>query len=189
MSEHIDRLALKFKAGDAEAFGEIYDLLFDKIYRFIYFKTYHKETAEDITSRTFLKALGGINGFNPNKARFTTWIYRIARNAVIDYYRTRKKNSDIDDIWDIKDPSDMVLDLETKEYIAKLHTALNTLSPDVREIIILRIWEGMSYREIAGIVGKSEAGCKMAFSRAVKELRGKIAIVVAVLTVLVSRIG
>ena len=86
--------------GDLKKFGGLYELYIDKIYKFIYFKTHHKETAEDLVSQTFFKALENIKGFDPSKGKFSSWLYRIARNCVIDYYRTKKAKIDIYDTWD-----------------------------------------------------------------------------------------
>lgn len=63
------------KAGDTMPFSELYDQYIEKIYRFIYYKTHHKEIAEDITSVTFMKALERLNTFDPSKAQFSTWLY------------------------------------------------------------------------------------------------------------------
>src|SRR3990167_9293693 len=72
----------KCQAGDTVAFGVLYDYYIDKIYRFVYYKTFVKEVAEDITSDVFHKALVKINSFDSSKGVFSAWLYRIARNAL-----------------------------------------------------------------------------------------------------------
>jgi len=93
--------------GDLEKFSWLYDKYIKKIYDFIYFKTTHKETAEDLTSQTFFKALEKIKTFNSDKGTFSAWLYQIARNTVIDHYRTMKKTVDIDDVWDMAEDQDI----------------------------------------------------------------------------------
>ena len=161
------------QAGSAEAFGILYDRYLDKIYRFIYYKTFNKETAEDLTSEVFHKALVKITSFDLDKGSFSTWLYQIARNRVIDYYRTAKSVVPLQDVFDMgvdertPETLDAVANLgEVKEY-------LQTLSAKQREIITLRVWEEKSYREIALLIGGSEDSVKMAFSRSIKELREK----------------
>ena len=83
-------------------FGKLYDQHVKKIYEFIYFKTHHKETAEDLTSVTFMKALSNIESFDEKKASFKTWLYRIARNTVIDHYRMKRETADLEDAWDLR---------------------------------------------------------------------------------------
>lgn len=93
----------KCQKGELEAFGFLYDNYIKKIYDFIYYKTHHQETAEDLTNATFMKALENIRKFNLQEAYFPAWLYKIARNTVIDHYRTQKNHNNIDDAWDIAD--------------------------------------------------------------------------------------
>lgn len=159
------------QSGDLEKFGYLYDKYIKKIYDFIYYKTTHKETAEDLTSKTFTKAIDNIGHFEIDKGTFSAWLYQIARNTVIDFYRTRKNKTDIDDVWDLSSDEDLARDIDTKQKLARVEKYLSKLKSEQREIIIMRIWQEMSYREIAEIIGKSEASCKMAFSRAINILR------------------
>jgi RNA polymerase sigma-70 factor (ECF subfamily) len=158
-------------AGNLEEFGRLYDLYAERIYRFIYFKTHHRETAQDLTSQTFFKALKNIKRFDPGKGLFSSWLYRIASNCVIDHWRTLKKNLDIADIWDLKAKGNIAVDAENKERLERVREYLDRFSPEQREVVTMRIWDGLSYREIAEILEKSEASCKMMFSRALSRLR------------------
>lgn len=159
------------KRGDSEAFGALYDAYADKIYRYLYYRTQHRETAEDLTSQTFLKALDGLSGFDEARGTFSAWIYRIARNALIDHYRATRETVDIDDVWDLKSDEDVERDVEARERIEKLQPYLKALPKDQRELLLLRLWDGLSYAEISAIVGRSEDACKMAYSRTVARLR------------------
>ncbi|XOB40888.1 MAG: RNA polymerase sigma factor [Candidatus Nealsonbacteria bacterium] len=152
-------------------FGQLYDKYIKKIFNFIYYKTHHKETAEDLTSDTFIKALNKLDRFDESKGSFSTWIYQIARNTVIDFYRTKKNSINIDDIWDLSTDEDILRDLDTAKRLEDVKEYLKTLKSEQREIVILRVWEGMSYKEISEAMGKSEASCKMAFSRTIKILK------------------
>jgi len=159
------------KRENTENFDQLYDKYVKKIFNFIYYKTHHKETAEDLTSDTFMKALTKIHDFDESKGAFSTWLYQIARNTVIDFYRTKKSNLNIDDIWDLADGEDILRDLDTAKKLTEVKKYLKTLKVEQREIVILRVWEGMSYKEISEAVGKTEASCKMAFSRTIERLR------------------
>lgn len=174
MEEKVDSLLVEeFKRGDARAYGVLYDRYLDKIYRFIYYKIWNKETAEDITSDVFHKAFQKIDSFDAGKGTFSAWLYRIARNAVIDYYRTVKKTVDIEDAFDLGEEDRTIEEHDTLLNLGKVRTFMEKLSPRQREIITLRIWEELSYREIAERIGGTEDSTKMAFSRAMKELREK----------------
>lgn len=163
------------QAGELHRFTLLYDRYSTKIYRFIYYKTHHKETAQDLTSVTFTKAIERIKSYDKTKGGFSTWLYQIARNTVVDHYRTTKTTANIEDIWDLADENINVLrDVNISMTTAKIRQAMENLKPKQREIIMLRIWEDMPYREIAEIIGSSEDAAKMAFSRAIKELRQQL---------------
>ncbi|PIR94808.1 RNA polymerase subunit sigma-24, partial [Candidatus Falkowbacteria bacterium CG10_big_fil_rev_8_21_14_0_10_37_6] len=155
-----------------------------KIYDFIYFKTHHKETAQDLTSIVFVKAMQKINTFD-NKSNFSAWLYRIARNTVIDHFRVLKKDKNIDDIWDLADNSDIAQDIDIKNKLAEVKKYLKNLKSDQRDIVIMRLWQNMSYAEIAQTLGKSEDSCKMSFSRTIKNLRGEF--ILAMLVLFITR--
>lgn len=159
--------------GDSAAFAELYDRHIRRIYDFIYYKTHHKQTAEDLTSETFLKALERIGQCDPDRP-FGPWLYTIARNTVIDHYRKARPTKDIDDIWDIASGEDIVSDSETRERVAELRELLKELPSVQRDIVILRVWQGLSYKEIAEVVGKSEDNCKVIYSRTLRSLRGNM---------------
>lgn len=164
------KIIKKCQSGDKEDFARLYDAYFSNIFRFIYYKTGQKETAEDLTSKTFFKALKNVGQFDP-EGNFSAWLYRIARNNVIDYYRLERNMLDIDDCWDLDDRTDLLADLDNKIKLDKVKDLLKNLSTEQRELIFLRVWQGLSFKEIAGICGKSEAACKMSFSRSVGKLR------------------
>ena len=164
-------LVAKAQAGDSEAFGVLYDFYLDPIYRFIYYKVFSKEVAEDLTSDTFMKALSRLGSYSAGKGRFNSWLYQIARNTVIDYYRTRKDDVALDDIFDVAHDDRTVEQLDAVAALASVDAYLKTISARQREIITLRLWEGKSFREIAEVLGGTEDGIKMAFSRSVKLMR------------------
>lgn len=166
-------LVKQAKAGDSAAFGLLFDTYYDKIFRFVYYKVFNKELAEDITSDVFYKALTRLPSFDHDKGLFASWLYRIARNAVIDHYRTSHSTEAIDDAFDIGVDERTPEILDAIADLNKVGEYLSTLNAKQREIITLRVWEEMSYREIAEIVGGSEDSVKMAFSRGIRELRDK----------------
>ncbi len=155
------------KSGETEAFGVLYDKYLDPIYRFVYYKTFSKEAAEDLTSDVFHKALEKLTTFDQSKGDFSTWLYRIARNRVIDYYRTKKVTDPIDDAFDVGIDERTPETLDAIAALGKVTAYLETLDAKQREIIMLRVWEERSYREIAAIVGGTEDSVKMAFSRSI----------------------
>lgn len=160
--------------GDREAFGRLYDAYVEPLYRFVYYKTHHTETAEDLTALIFTKALERTATFAVDKSSFKTWLYTIARSTIIDHYRTERPTTDIMDAWDLSDAADIMQDTHTKVELEKIKNIMQTLSSDQRDILVLRLWQQLSYAEVAEILGKSEAACKMGYARAIEALRQKL---------------
>src|ERR1700722_1235517 len=96
-SQTLRNLVEKVQAGQSEAFGQIYNLYFEKVYRFIFYRVSHKELAEDLAEEVFLKIQKKINGVKEAQA-FEGWMYQIARNTVIDYYRSKKTLVSLDEV-------------------------------------------------------------------------------------------
>lgn len=173
--EYVDTAVIKeCQHGRIERFTKVYDAYIKKIYNFIYHKTMHRETAEDLTSTVFMKALENIQSFDESKGSFNAWLYRIARNTVIDHYRTSKDVMDIADAWGLSTKEDILRSVESNEQLERVRGYLETLKPQHREIIIMRVWDQLSYKEIADITGLTEANCKMTFSRAIRRLRDEL---------------
>jgi len=168
-------LARKSQNGDRASFGKLYEYFAKRIYAYVYYRSYNRESAEDMTGTIFLKALEKLHTFRPEDGGFQGWLYGIARNTLTDHYRQRAKIMDLEseavDVWDIADPRAMELDMQYRDHWERLKPFLSGLSPDQREIILLRLWDDLPYKEIAAVTGKSEDACKMSYSRALAYLR------------------
>ena len=171
------------RQGDLSRFSLLYDSHVQQLYKFILFKICHKETSEDLTSLTFLKAIEGIRNFNPRKASFKTWLYQIARNNVIDHFRSNRQTDDIEDAWGLQSVTDIAKETGQKLQIEEIQKYMSELKPEQREILLLRIWGGQSFAEIAEITGKTEASCKMMFKRTIEILRDNFAPLILLLLI------
>ena len=99
--EKLDRIADlvdRASKGSGEAFGQLYQMYVDRIYNYIYYKTGHSVDAEDLTEQVFIKAWEAIRRFRFEGKPFAAWLFKVARNVVIDHYRTRKNNSDLSEV-------------------------------------------------------------------------------------------
>lgn len=157
--------------GDQEAFGAIYDHFAEKIYRFVYFRVGHKEVAEDVLSDSFVKAWQKINQINSPEA-LSGWLYQIARNNIIDYYRLKKELVPLDEVEEILidevNPVDTVnLNFQQKKILA----VMDQLSIDQREVIKYRFFEDLTNEEIAYVLGKTEGAVRVLQHRAILKLR------------------
>jgi RNA polymerase sigma-70 factor (ECF subfamily) len=159
---------------DKQAFIEIYNLYVDDIYRFIYFKVGHREEAQDISSDVFLKAWDYIVLNKVDKSKnLKALLYKIARNTVVDYYRSKRDTSPLDslentDLNDIKQDPQAITEIKHEyERILKL---LNNIKEEYKEVIILKHINELSWDEISQALGKSKGSLRVLLHRATKAL-------------------
>lgn len=164
-----EALVKQAKAGDNLAFSELYDFYIKKIYDFVYYKTMNKESAEDIVSSVFLKAWRNLNKYKGGN--FSAWLYKIARNTVIDFYRKQKTHKDIEDCWDLASDDDLVEKADTTLKIDNIKSVMSQLKAEEREVIFMRFWLDMPFEEIAEKIGKKEGAVKMCLARSLKKIR------------------
>jgi RNA polymerase sigma-70 factor (ECF subfamily) len=177
-------LVLKTKNGEAESFGALYDKYSRKIYDFLFYRTHHKETAEDLTSQTFNKALEKIGQFNGQKAQFSTWLYQIAKNSLFDHYRKSRPSEDLESAWDLPSTANVETAAWAAIEIEKVKKYLTSIGKQQREIVLMRVWDGLSHKEIAEILGISEANCKTIFSRTLAKLQQDFPLIILLLVIL-----
>ncbi|MFZ6036149.1 MAG: RNA polymerase sigma factor [Patescibacteria group bacterium] len=170
------------QAGDMERFGELYDDYVDRMYAFVYARTLHRETAEDLTSAVFIKALGHIGRYRGGS--FRAWLYRIARHTIIDHYRTAKAVIPLDVILQTSREPRTENSSEQLALLSEVRQYLSGLSPRHRDVVLLRIWDGLSYREIAQIAGMTEGQCKMQISRVLRQTRIALAAVATLIFII-----
>lgn len=155
-------------------FVMLYDKYIKKVYDFIFYKVWDKSTAEDLTSDTFLKAYKNIMKFDITRwTKPSTWLYTIAHNLVIDYYRVNSNEVEYDWIEDIWKDENILENTDNAHKLNQILEFLETFDNDKKEIFIMRIWDQLSYAEIAEITWKSETNAKVIFSRIMKQMVDK----------------
>ena len=166
-------LAVRASRGESAAFGLLYDKHVAAIYRYVYYRVRDDAEAEDLTSDVFMRALKAMPRYEPRQA-FLAWLYRIARNAVIDRARRGNRQVSYEDALEhptpdqIVVPDDQVLAHSDNE---TLRGALAKLTPLQQEVVVLRYLEGYSTQEVARIVGKREGTVRGIQFRAIGALR------------------
>lgn len=158
--------------GDRDAFACLYDTYLDRIHRYIYFRVADPDAAEDITSLVFLKGWEKLRSYQPGKSPFAAWLYRIAHNAVIDHYRTRKTLVSLEELGpaELSYPDEADEKLDRKILSRELHEALNELTGTQQEVLILRFVYGCSTMEIARRLDKQEGAIRALQLRGLKRL-------------------
>jgi len=154
-------LVQRAKQQDQEAFAQLYEAYFDKIYRYIVIRIGNKTEAEDLTQQVFLKALKSISSFRWQGVPFSAWLYRIAHNQVVDYLRKNKKRVTVQlDESLVSHEDDPQSTAERKLDIEQLVAATKQLTEAQREVISLRFAGELPVAEVAKVVGRSEGAVK-----------------------------
>jgi len=163
---------------DPEAFGVLYQRYVSRIYRYLYYRTGNREDAEDLTARTFYRALRRMSHYVDRGAPFSAWLYRIAHNVVVNWLRDRSRRPVValDAVvvagGEREDPHTAA---EAAEERARLLRAVRQLPPDRQELLILKFVEGMSNAEIGLVMGRSEGAIKSLYHRTLVALREELA--------------
>lgn len=176
MLEEEHNLIARSVKGDGEAFGILYDHYHPRIYRFVYLKVGRREEAEDLAHQVFLHAWERFPSYTDRGYPLGSWLYRIARNAVIDHYRTRREAVPIEDLDPelFTDGSDIESAAEEGLTLSDVRAALTALKPAHQDIIILRFVDELSLKEAAEALGKSEGAAKLLQHRATRELKKRL---------------
>ena len=175
--EALERLVRQARDGDPEAFGQIFDQFHEPVYRFIVSRVRRPSDAEDLTQLVFVKALEALPRYEARGVPFGGWLFRLARNAVIDHVRTRRDHLELDAIAERpgseRGPDDAATIREELDAVAR---ALADLTDEQRETIELRFFAGLSAREAAEAMGKQEGTIRGLQFRAIAALRRQLGI-------------
>jgi RNA polymerase sigma-70 factor, ECF subfamily len=176
----IERLVQQAKTGDAHAFGRIFDHYHEPIYRFVASRVHRPTDAEDLTQTVFVKALEALPRYEARGVPFGGWLFRLARNSVIDFVRTRHEHADLDAIGEHSADEALTDDIvATRQEIDAVRIALAALTDEQRDTIALRFFAGLSAREAADAMGKQEGTIRGLQFRAIAALRRELGIEVA----------
>jgi RNA polymerase sigma-70 factor (ECF subfamily) len=173
-SATVDELAAAAAAGDVDAVARLYDALVGPIYRYVGVRVRRREDAEDLTQLVFERVVGSLPRYRPAGRPFEAWVFRIARNAVIDHVRRARSHEPLSEdglAWD----GDGVEALSVRgEEIRELRSAIACLTPDQQEALALRFAAGLSAEEAAQVMGRRAGTVRGLTFRAIGSLRRKL---------------
>ena len=173
----IERLVGQARAGDAWAFGLLFDHYHLSVYRYIASRVHRPSDAEDLTQLVFVKALEALPRYEARGIPFGGWLFRLARNTVIDHVRTRHEHADLDaargQIGGDAGPDEVTVARQQLDEVAE---ALAELTDDQREALALRFFAGLSAREAAVVMGRQEGTIRGLQFRAIATLRRRLGI-------------
>ena len=161
------------QGGDLDAIGRLYDQHHESIFRYLWLRLGDRQAAEDLTGDVFMRMLTALPGYRSVGLPFRAWLYRIAHNLLVDHFR--KANNRVlvplDEIKEQNDENDPASATEQKLIVARVNHALSQLDQNQREVIVLRFIVGLSLREVAWAVNKTEAAVKSLQHRGLAAVR------------------
>jgi RNA polymerase sigma-70 factor (ECF subfamily) len=157
---------------DTEAFGRLYDMHVDRVYRHIYYRVGNEADAEDLTQQVFLKAWQAISKYRKMASPFIAWLMTISHNLVIDFYRTIKDRvyleAEVQADDSVPSPERAA---EASIEQQRLRRAILQLGGDEQQVVMLRFIEGFEFTEIASLLKKREGNIRVILHRALAKLR------------------
>lgn len=169
----LELLIERAKSDDADAFGKLYDMYVDRIYRHVYYRVGNATDSEDLTQEVFMKAWQAIGRYKITGTPFLAWLMRISHNLVVDSYRKKKKDElHLDDDSWITDSAPTPEEAAELGYGQKrLRRAILELHGDQQQVLMMHFIEGFTYAEIASSLGKREGAIRVIQHRALTRLR------------------
>ncbi len=154
------------------AFLGYYDTYRDKIYTYLLYRVgFRREVAEDLAQDVFVKAFDHFENFDESKGGFQAWIYRIAHNHLVNYYRDTKKVESIENAFNLSDLTDIVGEVSDRLEAERILATLALLASDEREVLFLHYRQDLGNKELATVLNKPEGAVRTALSRAKARLR------------------
>jgi RNA polymerase sigma-70 factor (ECF subfamily) len=179
VADEARRLAWQASRLDAAAFGDLYRLYSPQVLQYVMSRVSGRPEAEDLTNTIFEKAFAAMGRYEPSPAQFSTWLYTIARNAVIDHYRKRRlplQEGAEDELRRSVDPeSDPEAQVLADERRRRLHQAILELTDEQRQVVGCRFFFNLSTHEVAQAMGKTEGAIKALQFRALERLHRQLA--------------
>ena len=175
--EAIERFVEAAKDGDPEAFGAVFDHFYGPVHRYVAARVGRPSDAEDLAQLVFVKALEALPRYELRGVPFGGWLFRLARNVVIDHVRTRREHVTLDIIVQQSTEDDGPDELAVlRQDMDSVACALRRLTPEQREAIQLRFFAGLSAREAAIAMGRQEGTVRGLQFRAIAALRRELGI-------------
>lgn len=170
-------LIQKAKSWDLSAFGDLYESSYDRVYRFLFYRTLDTTHTEELISDVYTKAMKNISKLRwESEWEFYSWILQIAYTTFIDHSRVTHDDTSLDDVeWEPSYTTDMDGDIDNRDKLRAVLDYINTnLSERDKNIIMMRIWDDMSYEEISKITGESVSNSKKIVSRVLEKISANV---------------
>lgn len=172
-ARRITQLVIKAQRGDTNAIGDLYECFRLGIYRYLYYRTGDPQTAEDLTSEVFLRMINALANYRLQDVSFQAWLFQIARNLLNDHYRKMSVRNNVQLEENVMEDlqATRTRPVEHSLNSVTLHNALDLLSGEQRDVVVMRFITGLPISEVAQTLNKSEDAVKGLQRRALANLR------------------
>lgn len=170
-NEQFKTMAARLTRGDVGAGDEIFTYFSPLLYRFFLTRTTNRAVSEDLTQDVFFKIITKIDTFNDEKGNFPGWIWQIARNTLIDHFREKKDVTFVDAGEGIEDIVSAVDDVDQRMRVQAVMDAVGQLSEEEQELFSLRYVSDVSYKDMSGMLGRTEPALRVALHRLNKKVK------------------
>lgn len=161
--------------GDKVAAGELVNFYYKDIYIYVFNQTRDRELSKDLTQEIFISVLKSITNYEGKKSSFKNWVYKIASNKIVDYYRSKyyRYTTIVEeiDIYDFRAAHNVEYDFEIKEVVEEVMNVVNRLSSNIQEIFRLKVFGEMTFREISNLLDISESTVKTRYYSSVRQIK------------------
>jgi RNA polymerase sigma-70 factor (ECF subfamily) len=173
----IRKLVERAQAGERDALEELYLIHFDRIYSYLHMTVGNRHDAEDLTTQTFLRMLESIGRFRFQSAPFSAWLFRIAHNLSMDYFRANRRWQPEEEVPEPADGEERSAEDEAFHSIGRksMLDLIDTLSHEQQQVLTLKFVFNFSNREAATVLGKTEGAVKSLQHRALVSLQKQLA--------------
>jgi RNA polymerase sigma-70 factor (ECF subfamily) len=173
LPQHISALAAEAKTNPA-AFSGLYEYYVQPVYRYLYSRVGSAHEAEDLTSQTFIAAYEALPRYR-ERGHFSSWLFRIAQSKLMDYFRAGKiRLDDVENIQSLSDGADALEDLIEDEELRRIRFLVQHLDEGEQDLLRLRFVAGLTFAEMAEILGKREDGVRKSVNRLLARLKSQM---------------
>lgn len=168
-------LVKRAQRGNKQAVGKLYDRHQPHIYRFVWSRVQHQQTAEDMTGEIFIRMVKNLPHYQDGGTPFRAWLYRIARNLLTDYFRQSARQISLDEVENLMESTES-LDtvVQHKITVSSVTKALAKIDPEQREVVVMRFLVGLPIKEVAISLNKTVPAVKSLQHRGLQALRATL---------------
>ena len=170
----LKELIVRARDGDRKAYGKIFKMCYEDIFDYVARRVGNRSDAEDLTMHVFAKGLKAVGSYEERGLSVKAWLYRIAHNAIVDYFRMQKPTVDLDEVPEIASVGDIASQISSQEERRGLYLEIAGLPAAQAEVLILRFMEDRSVAETAMILDKKEVTVRALQFKGIKNLRQRL---------------